>query len=246
MNMLKRIPFVLVILFFVASCGSQPELTKKPIDDIIKNLNDVRDFSIILYDMNTEGTFFKRYYQQYQIIQGDSVSGPKEEITDWYQVSKDYFLANINNMGMELAAKKDGKLDKTVSPPGYGSYVGNPTYGHWVNSNGYSFWQFYGQYAFMSSMFHLMTYPVRMSYWNDYHSNYYGTGRSYYGPTTTGGGYMYGTGSAYNSGRTASRWYSNASNNSFRNRVRGTTSRSTRSSSRFSPSSRSRSSGFGK
>ena len=55
--------------------------------------------------MDTEGTFFKKYRQQYQIIQGDSISGPKEEITDWYEVSKDYFMANINNMGMELVSK---------------------------------------------------------------------------------------------------------------------------------------------
>jgi hypothetical protein len=244
--MLKRIPLVLIMLFFIASCGRQPDLSKKPIDDIIKNLNDVKDFSVILYDMNTEGTFFKQYFHQYQIIQGDSVSGPKEEITDWYPVSKDYFLANIDNMGMEIVAKKDGKLDKTIGPPGYGSYIGNATYGHWAESNGYSFWQFYGQYAFMSSMFHLMTYPARMSYWNDYRTNYYGTGRSYYGPATSGGSYMYGTGSAYNNGRTSSRWNSNSGNNSFRDKVRGSTSRSTRSSSRFSPSSRSRSSGSGK
>ncbi len=246
MNFIKKTFTVLVILL-LSSCGNQPDLTKKPVDDIIKSLNQVNDFTIILYDMNTQGTFFKKYFHQYQIIQGDSASGgPKESITDWYPVSKDYFLANINNMGMEIAAKTDGKLDKTVSPPGYGSYIGNPTYGHWVDNNGYSFWQFYGQYAFMSSMFNLMTYPVRRSYWSDYHSNYYGTGRSYYGPSMGTGMYMYGTGSKYNSGRTASRWNSNSSNNSFRDRVRGSTSRSTRSSSRFSPSSRSRSSGSGK
>lgn len=245
MKFLNKIPLVLII-FILSSCGSRPDLSKKPVDEIVKNLNQVKDFSIILYDMNTEGTFFKKYYHQYQIIQGDSTTTPKEEITDWYEVSKNYFLANINNMGMEIVSKKDGKLDKTVSPPGYGTYIGNPAYGHWVESNGYSFWQFYGQYAFMSSMFHLATYPVRRSYWNDYYTGYYGTGRSYYGPSTGTGTYMYGTGSKYNSSRTSTRWYSNASNNTFRSRVRGSTSRSTRSSSRFSPSSRSRSSGFGK
>ncbi len=246
MNFVKKISVFLFILF-LSSCGSNPDLSKKPVDDMIKNLNQVNNFTIILYDMNTQGTFFKKYFHQYQIIEGDSTTGgPKDSLTDWFPVSKDYFMANINNMGMELASKKDGKLDKTVSPPGYGAYIGNPTYGHWVDNNGYSFWQFYGQYAFMSSMFNLMTYPVRRSYWDDYYTHYYGTGRSYYGPMMGTGTYMYGTMGRFNTGRTASRWYSNTSNSSFRNRVRGSVSRSTRSSSRFSPSSRSRSSGFGK
>ncbi len=245
MKLLKNLFFISLILL-VAACSSNPNLTKKPIDEIVKNLDTVRNFTVILYDMNSQGTFFKKYYQQYEIIEGDSLSGPRGDTTGWYEVSKDYFMANINNMGMELASKKNGKLDKTVGPAGYGTYIGNPAYGHWVQSNGYSFWQFYGQYAFMSSMFNLMTYPVRMSYWNDYYTHYYGTGRSYYGPMTGTGSYMYGTGSRYNSGRTSSRWFSNHSNSSFRNRVQGSVSRSTRSSSRFSPSSRSRSSGFGK
>jgi hypothetical protein len=208
-------------------------------------MNQVKDFSIILYDMDTEGSFIKKYRHQYQIIRGDSASGPKEEITGWYEVSKDYFMANINNMGMEIASKQDGKLDKSVSPAGYGSYIGNPSYGQWVHRDGGSFWQFYGQFAFMSTMFRLMTYPVGMSYWNDYRTNYYGTGRTYYGPTT-GGRAMYGTSGQFNSGRTSSRWNTNSANSSFRQRVGSTTSRSTRSSSRFSSSSRTRSGGFGK
>jgi hypothetical protein len=246
MTTLKYLLFT-VILLVLSACGSNVDLSKKPVDEIVKNLNQVKDFSVILYDMDTEGSFFKKYKHQYQIIQGDSSSGgPKEEITDWYEVSKENFMANINNMGMEIVSKQDGKLDKTVSPPGYGSYVGNPAYGHWTQSNGTSFWAFYGQYAFMSSMFRMMTYPVTMSYWNDYRTNYYGTGRSYYGPSTGTGTYMYGTNSQFNNGRTTSRWNSNTSNNSFRSRVQGATSKSTRSSSRFSPSSRTRSSGFGK
>jgi hypothetical protein len=246
MNHLKFLLFTVTILF-LSACGSNVDLSKKPVDEIVKNLNQVKDFSIILYDMDTEGSIFKKYRHQYQVIQGDSLSGgPKEEITGWYEVSKENFMENINNMGMEIVAKKDGILDKTVGPPGYGSYVGNTSYGHWTERNGTSFWEFYGQYAFMSSMFRLMTYPVTMSYWSDYHTNYYGTGRSYYGPSTGTGTYMYGTGSQFNNSRTASRWNSNASNNSFRDRVQGSTSKSSRSSSRFSPSSRTRSSGFGK
>ena len=138
---------------------------------------------------------------------------------------------------------ENGKLHKNASPPGYNNYVGNEKYGQWENRGGNSFWAFYGQYAFMSSMFNMMTYPVRRSYYNDYRGGYYGTGRSYYGPRTTGGSTYYGTNSAYNkSSKPNSSWSRNTS--SFKNRVAGRTSRS---SSRYGrSSSRSRGGGFGK
>lgn len=237
---------ILIIFFLSAGCGGSDRYAKKPVDTIIRDMSDVPTFSIILYDMDTQGTFFKDYMQQYRIIIDNGKEEPQEEITGWYEVPKDYFMYHIDNMGMEIASKKDGKVEKTVSPPGYGSYIGNTHYGHWVNRSGNSFWEFYGQYAFMSSMFHLMTYPVRRSYWNDYYTNYYGTGRVYYGPSMTGGSHMYGTRGAYMSSRTNTRWTANAANNSLRQRVRGTVTRSSRSGSRYSTGSRSRSGGYGK
>lgn len=237
--------FIFYVLI-IAGCGSGVDLSKKPVDMIIRDLSDEPNFSIILYDMDTEGTFFKTYLHQYQVITEDLNDSPDQGLTGWYEVNKDYFMANIDNMGMEIVSKKDGKVEKNVSPPGYGSYVGNQRYGQWVDRGGSSFWQFYGQYAFMSSMFNMMRYPVQRSYWNDYESNYRGTGRTYYGPRSSTGTTMYGTRGAYNSGRTSSRWNSNSLNSSLKQRVRSTTSRSSRSGSRYSTSSRSRSGGYGK
>lgn len=235
-----KISFLLLVL--LAACGKTN--FKTPVDTFLRDMSDIPTMSVILFDMDTEGTFFKTYLHQYKIISAiDSI--PKEETTGWYEVSKDYFMLNANNMGMEIASKKDGKVEKTVSPPGYGSYVGNTRYGHWVDRGGSSFWQFYGQYAFMSSMFNMMTYPVRRSYYNDYYTNYYGTGRVYYGPST-GGVTMYGTTGSYNSGRTSARWNTNTSNNSLKNRVNSSVSRSSRSGSRYSTSTRSRSGSYGK
>lgn len=157
-------------------------------------------------------------------------------------------------MAMELASRgADGKVVKTVSPPGYNRYVNNDKYGSWQRqSNGSNFWVFYGQYSFMRSMFRMGSYPVRQSYYNDYRGNYYGRGRSYYGPTTSGRSY-YGTNSDYNrNGRTSSTWSQNRSN--FKNKVNSRTqrsstsdSRTSRSSSRYrGSSSRSRGGGYGK
>jgi len=254
--MRSQIIAIIVFFFVVYACSRSCTTTsynteykgKTPVDNLIKEMDNVPSFSIILHDMNTEGTFFKDYLHQYKIIKStpDQDSAVNETITDWYDVDKNFFMANVNNMGMEIAAKnEEGKVTKTVGPPGYGSYVGNSRYGHWVNRNGSSFWEFYGQYAMMSTMFNMMSFPVQRSYWNDYRGDYYGTGRPYYGPRTSGGNYRYGTNSKYaRQTRSSSSWYTNKSNSSFKRRVQGMTSRS--SSGYSSSGYRSRGGGFGK
>ncbi|MDN5200120.1 hypothetical protein QQ008_02075 [Fulvivirgaceae bacterium BMA10] len=246
---------VLISTFFLlilASCGGGREFVKNPVDNLIRDMSDEPLFSIILYDMDADGSFFKTYKHQYKVIK-DNNGTPSEEITDWYEVDEDYFFRNENNMGMEIAAKtSDGKVSKTAAPPGYSNYVGNEKYGRWTQRNGTSFWEFYGQYAFMSSMFNMFAYPVRRSYYDDWRGGYYGR-RPYYGPATGTGGTYYGTYSDYNrKSKPTSTWYNKASNRSFRDRVRSRTQRSTssnsRSRSRYSSGSRSRSrgGGFGK
>ncbi|MCF8372488.1 MAG: hypothetical protein K9H64_12740 [Bacteroidales bacterium] len=229
---------LLALMLFMVSCGGK-EFVKNPVDTLIRDMNSESVFSIILYDMEVEGNFSKTYKHQYQIItEKDSI--PQEKLTDWYPVSKDFFTYHENNMGMEIASKgRDGKVDKTVSPAGYSNYVGNPQYGNWVQRDGGSFWEFYGKYAMLSSVFHMMTYPARMSYYNDYRSNYYGRGRSYYGPTT-GGRSTYGTYSDYNTKTKPNSRFTRSS--SFKNKVNSRVQRSTSSSSKTSSSKTSRSS----
>ena len=241
MNHIKTL-IILVSLSMLVGCGGK-EFKKNPVDLIVKDLPSNRVFSVILNDMDVEGTFFKKYKHEYKIIEAkDSI--PEEKVLGWYEVDENFFKKNAQNMGMEIISRgEDGKLNKTASPPGYNNYVGNQRYGHWqTNSSGGSFWAFYGRYAMMSSMFNMMAYPARRSYYNDYRSNYYGRGRSYYGPKS-GGSTTYGTNSKYTSStRSGSRW--SKSTSSFKNRVSGRTSRS---SSRYSSSSsRSRGGGFGK
>ncbi|MCE7992056.1 MAG: hypothetical protein HEP71_08750 [Roseivirga sp.] len=243
-----------VMLFLACGGGRSERFVKNPVDDIIRDMPAGVVFSILLHDMNVEGNFRESFYHQYTIIQETEPGKPEERTTEWMEVSESYFKQHQDDMGMELASKgEDGQLVKTVSPPGYNNYVGNEKYGHWQQgSNGTSFWAFYGQYAFMSSMFRMATYPVRRSYYDDYRGNYYGRGRSYYGPSNSGRSY-YGTNSDYNTNRrTSSTWSQNRSN--FKNRVNSRTQRSSTSSSRTSrsssryrgSSSRSRGGGYGK
>ncbi len=277
MNTVTKVIIGIIVVFFIAkTCGggnssstrttsTSSTVTKKsyqksPVDNLIKELNAEQNFSIVLFDMDAnEGS--NNYRHQYQVIiqRPDTVLESK---STWKNVSETFFSQNLNNMGMEIASKKDGVVTKQAVPAGYNHYVGNEKYGRWENRGGSSFWAFYGQYAFMSHMFNMGSY--RRSYYNDYRSGgYYGGSRGYYGPR--GGSPVYGTNSytSSTSGRN-SKWGSKPS--TFKDKVRSRVSRSSstsnartstrtktptrtkRSSSRYrsSSSSRSRSGGFGK
>ncbi|MEQ9443919.1 MAG: hypothetical protein RIG62_33070 [Cyclobacteriaceae bacterium] len=234
------------ILSLVACRSSSFE--KSPVDELIRDMTDDPAYSIILYDMDQQGSFFPEYRHQYRIMkESPQDSVPEEEITSWYTVSEDFFNENIDNMGMEIAAKNhEGEVSKTAAPPGYNNYVGNPQYGHWQQgSNGESFWSFYGKYAMLSSLFNMAAFPVRRSYYNDY-QDYRRSGRSYYGPVTNNQR-AYGTNSRYTTTtKPNTTWRTRTSSRDFRS----TSERTSRASSRYgtgSSSSRSRSSGgFGK
>lgn len=239
-------PIILLFLLILTSCGGN-DFEKNPVDVMIRDMTEVPVYSIMLYDMQEEGTFFKDYQHQYRIIRQESMDAePKEEITAWYDVSKDFFNTHIENMGMEIAAKTEGgEVSKTVSPPGYSNYVGNSRYGQWqTGANGNSFWAFYGQYAFLSSMLNLATFPIRRSYYDEYRNNYR-SGRPYYGPVVSNGRRAYGTGSAYTTAaKPNTSWRSTRSSSSaFRSG-----NRTSRSGTRYNSSSsmRSRGGGFGK
>ncbi len=248
--MIQKLFVYLVLASVFISCGSDFE--KNPVDNLIRDLSDVPAYSIILHDMNVEGTVFEDYFHQYEIVKINKNGEPEKTTTDWIQVPEEVFQKHIDNMGMEIVSKsEDGKLSKTAAPPGYSNFVGNEKYGRWEqNSNGSSFWQFYGQYMFMNSMFNMMAFPARRSYYDTYRTDYYGR-RPYYGPSTSTGGRTYGTGSTYTSRTsTGSNWKQKMTNSSFKNRVQNSVSRSNSrysgSSSSSSGSMRSRGGGFGK
>lgn len=240
-----------LLVFLVQACGpSAPVFEKNPVDDLIKNMTDVANFDIILYDMDFDEAT-EKYQHQYRILKEPTGSDTiLTETTEWLQVSPSYFNEHVDNMGMTIVSKTNGTVDKKVSPPGYNQYVGNEKYGQWrQDSNGGSFWEFYGKYAFLRSILGFGYSPIYYGGWNDYRRNYYPYGRTYYGSGTNGGN-RYGTNSTHNRNRsTASTW--SGKNQSFKNRVRSQaqrsasrTSRRSRSGSRYSGGSSSRGRGF--
>lgn len=269
----------LSVLFWACGSNEKPYI-QFPADTISRDLDSVKNFSIVLFDMDV--TEDEKFMHKYKIVSrknnapepnpADTAAtaqtlspadlGFEERITDWMEVSPEDFDFYSSDMGMEIYSKVDGNLNKVTAPPGYSQYVGNEKYGHWQTnpSTGQSFWAFYGQYMFISSMFHLMS-PVPYGYYSGY-SSYRGV-TPYYGPQNN-----YGTGSSHASGMNADYSRRAATNTRLSQRVQGaigsssratggmrtastTQSRSSsptsRSSTRYSSSSRSRtSSGGGK
>jgi hypothetical protein len=192
-----KISTLAVVFLFTLGCSSEKHQVKSPVDELVKQMDKEKNFSIILFDMDIEEKTFGDdvFKHQYKIItEKDSL--PTEQTTGWYNVSKGYFLQNENNMGMEIASKNDGVLSKVPSPPGYNRYVGNERYGSWsTGSDGNSFWAFYGQYAFMSSMFGLASNMMYRNSYYDYRNNYMGR-QPYYGQMN-GGRATFGTYSSH-------------------------------------------------
>ncbi|MBL4657046.1 MAG: hypothetical protein JKX73_03535, partial [Flavobacteriales bacterium] len=193
MNKIIKFSSTIILLLFIVGCGGR-KFVKPPVDVYIAKFVDEQNFAIILEDMNVEGTFFKTYKHRYKIVLELADGTPVKSISEWMEVEENYFWASEKNLGMTLCYKKDGKLEKNVSPPGY-QYVGNKRYGEWRSHGGNSFWAFYGQYMFMSSMFGMMNRPVYRNEYNTYRGGYYGSNKGYYGPTAKGGLSKYGTNS---------------------------------------------------
>ncbi|AFM05904.1 hypothetical protein Fleli_3586 [Bernardetia litoralis DSM 6794] len=257
---IKYILVAFLIVFsaaFLTSCSSSEKVVKSPVDNYTRDLDKYKTYSVLLYDMDLEENTFSSDIHKHQykfILPAKDTTGGKvvrDSLSGWLTVSKETFNKNLDNMGMELLSKnEDGKISKIPSPPGYNNYVGNQRYGSWrTGSNGNSFWAFYGQYAFMSSMFGMMNNrPIYRSSYNDYNRNYRGS-KPYYGSTSSTGQRTYGSGSASSQAMNSkSKFKSNVSSKVSRSST-GSYTRSSSSSSRSSrstgSSSRSRSSSSG-
>jgi hypothetical protein len=249
--------FFLLSIWMLSACGgNKRKYVQNPVDKLIKQLSNdssVKTFSIILEDMELDNDGYKHKYKVLTNLE-DSVN-KKIQHTEWMPVEEAFFVKHEENLGLELAGMDEsGEVHKVPTPPGYRNYVGNERYGEWrTNSNGQSFWAFYGQYMFMSSMFHMMAAPVYRNHYDTYRGSYYNSGRPYYGPRTASGSYTYGTSGSVTRTTNPSFHSRYGSTSSFksklRSRVQQSQSRTTRSSNRSSSSGssyRSRGGSYGK
>ncbi len=216
---LYGVAIVMMNLCTGRSSSSSDKYAIPPALLIADSMNNQANFSIILADMEYEDKTFGKdiFRHKYQIITPDS-SGVDMTETGWKDVNERYFADNINNLGMTIVSKVDGKLNQEIMPAGYSQYVGNEKYGRWVERDGGSFWEFYGRYAMMRSLFNLGT-PITRTSYDDYSKNYRGQSKPYYG-----------TPSMSSTRGTGSSWAKQSS--SFKNSVQSKVSRSATPSSR--------------
>lgn len=162
--------FAICLAIIVSGCASD----RLPIEKINRQLQKIPTYSIILEDMNIEGTFLKQYYHKYRIV-GES----DQTVTNWLKVPEKYYQQHASLLGMTLVSKKNGQIETANGPAGY-EYVGDSRYGRWERGpSGASFWVFYGQYRLLSDL--LGGRRIMRDDYNAYRS-YRSRRQPYYGP----------------------------------------------------------------
>ncbi len=121
-----------------------------------------------------------KYFHKYLAQEGGETSE-----SGWTPVSEELFMANLDNLGMDIESKPYGSFESEklahATPPGM-AYVGNPRYGRWASDgSGGMFWSWAAQYMFYSTLFGS---PMRYgrSEWDSWSRDYRGS-RPYYGGT---------------------------------------------------------------
>ncbi len=126
-----------------------------------------------------------RYFHKYHVIRNGEASE-----TDWVPVEEGFFLANLDNLGMDVESKPYGVFEENklthAAPPGM-AYVGNPRYGRWGNQGGGSVWMWVAPYLLYRTLFG-NPYRYGRNEWNTYRGGYYGS-RPYYGGTAAAPAY---------------------------------------------------------
>ena len=245
--------FASILVF--SSCGNSDDSFKvamEPSEEILRDLNGV-DFSIVLNDMDIsekeDKTLFQHKYHILKVVDDSLVV----DSLDWKPVNKAFFEKNEDNLGMEIVSYHNGNLSRVAQPVGFGWAIGNKKYGQWEeetkdstatatnNNRSRRVWRSHAPSLLF--WYWMLRRPAYQNHYTGYTSARR-AGKAYYG-TSTSGSSTYGTNSTYQKQRrpsfynrrsTSSRWKS------------FTSSKKSRSSSRYKggSSTRSRSGGIGK
>ena len=252
---MKKIYLLLVVSILIVSCTQKPKAFKvavEPTDELIKKLGS-QDFSIVLNDMDIEKKRINEedkivYKHKYNILKIENDSLIVDSL-NWKPVNEKFFLKYEKDLGMEIISQHDGKLSKVSQPVGHGWAIGNPKYGKWetdstsvannTTNRHRSYWRPHSSGLFWYWML------SRRTYRNDYNNTrtFRSAGKTYYGSDKRGNT-TYGTNSRYQKTRRPSFFSRKKTSTSWRNYNK----KVSRSSSRYSGSSRtrSRSGGHGK
>ena len=137
-----------------------------------------RDDEGEIWLQEAKATYFHKYFV--------TENGESSE-SDWVPVAAAFFLANLDNLGMDVESKPYGVFESDklteAAPPGM-SFVGNERYGRWQSDGrGGSVWNWIGPYLLYRSFFG-SPYGYGRGEWNTWRGGYMGS-RPYYGGTST-------------------------------------------------------------
>lgn len=138
------LPLVLGAALWSAACSSPDD----PREVLAKRYAGQPEYSVILEDMDTSGTFFKTRHHRYKVVtaEPDPAGGDTRyntQLTDWMPVPKKLHGQMAPLLGMTILAKTAEGLTRTPYPPGY-NLVGNSRCGRWVtDAKGEELWDFY-------------------------------------------------------------------------------------------------------
>ncbi len=93
--------------------------------------------AVILVNQFESGIFIKTYSQSYKIYNGGHQT--KNQIV---RVSKEFYFANQQNLGMAIYQHTDFFPPTTLPMPPGSMFLDDSTYGEWVKSNHHQFWTF--------------------------------------------------------------------------------------------------------
>jgi hypothetical protein len=176
------------LIVALSSCGGTV-IPTNPVKEMRATLETVPEYTVLLNDMDLKDT---QYKHQYKIIEVPADGKIKSKITDWEDVSDDYFALHQDDLGMELLSKKsDGKMNNLVTPPGFTNFVGNAKYGSWSNDSIPS-WKFKSAYAGLEDDLGLKGLAVTQTEYQEYKSKYLNN-RPYYGSKVHKDSTRYGT-----------------------------------------------------
>lgn len=102
---------------------------REGLDELILAYTDYPDYTVLLTDMYVDSNPL-RYSHKYEVI-FERNGEVQTEVSGWRPVSSNIFKTHINDMGLEIATKKDGTIYRTTAPPGFSIFINNPKYGVW-------------------------------------------------------------------------------------------------------------------
>ena len=163
--------FILLVAIVLQGCGGTA-VQSNPVKEMKQQFNSKKAYTILLEDMDLSGEQYKHKYKLLEVLPDQKVD---VSITDWKNISDDFYNYHQDDLGMELLSKNEAnKLNNLVSPPGFTNFIGNEKYGSWSESDvdSLSQWKFNATYAHLERDLGVKGLPIYRTEYQTYRDKY--------------------------------------------------------------------------